>query len=93
EGTDMLETNIDRWKAQAIAEGVLLGEQRGEQRGEQAAKRSLLLRTVSRRFKQIPDAIRQRIEQAPVEQIDDWFDRAVDAPSLEEVFGTDDVRH
>jgi hypothetical protein len=37
-GTDMLETNMDQWKAKAVAEGVLIGEQRGLQMGKLEGK-------------------------------------------------------
>jgi hypothetical protein len=73
-GTDMLETNIDLWKAQAIAEGKLVGEA------------FALQRLLAHRFGAIPSAIVEQIAAANIEQIEAWFDAAISAPHLAAVF-------
>ena len=39
------------------------------------------------RFGPLPAAVQGRIKQASLNELDIWFDRALDAPSLESVFG------
>jgi hypothetical protein len=62
------------------------GEQRGEQRGEQKGKTEMLSHLLIRRFGELPPAVLAQIKDAPNAQIEAWFDRAVDAPTLGEVF-------
>ena len=81
-GTDMLETNIDLWKAQAIAEGKQLGKLEGRVEGEALA----LQRLLAHRFGPIPSAIVEQIAGANIEQIEAWFDTAISAPHLAAVF-------
>ena len=78
-GMHMLETNIDRWEAQAIA--------RGMQRGEAF----LLQRLLTRRFGELPAAQQAKLAAATPAQLEIWGDRVLDASSLDEVFG--DTRH
>ena len=85
-GTEMLETNIDQWKAKAVAEGVLLGEQRGLQMGKIEGEALALRRLLSQRFGPIPAAIVERIAAADLEQIEAWFDAAITAPDMASVF-------
>jgi hypothetical protein len=62
---------------------------RSEQRfheGEQGGKTELLSRLLTRRFGNLPPATQARIKQATIEQIDIWFDRGMDAATLDEVF-------
>ena len=101
-GTDMLETNMDQWKAKAVAEGVLIGEQRGLQlgklegrlEGKQEGKlegklegESLALQhLLTRRFGPIPPDMLEQIAAANLEQIETWFDAAINAPHIAAVF-------
>ncbi len=78
-GMDMLETNIDRWEAQAIAKGVQHGEL------------LLLQRLLRRRFGELPAALLARLAAATPAQLEIWGDSVLDAQSLDEVFG--DTRH
>jgi flagellar biosynthesis/type III secretory pathway protein FliH len=86
-GMDMLETNIDRWEAQAIAKGMQQGMQQGIQQGEAL----LLQRQLTRRFGVLPAARLASIAAATPAQLETWGDRVLDAKSLDEVFG--DMRH
>jgi hypothetical protein len=58
----------------------------GEQRGAQGGKTELLSRLLTRRFGVLPPATQAQIKQATIEQIDAWFDRGMDAATLDEVF-------
>ena len=86
-GMHMLETNIDRWEAQAIAKGVQQGIQQGMQLGEAL----LLQRLLTRRFGELPAAQQAKLSAATPAQLETWGDRVLDASSLDEVFG--DTRH
>lgn len=99
----MLETNIDRWEAQAIARGVQQGIQQGMQQGMQRGIQQgvqqgmqlgealLLQRLLTRRFGELSAAQQARLAAATPAQLEIWGDRVLDARSLDEVFG--DTRH
>jgi hypothetical protein len=72
-----METFIDRY--------IALGEQRGEQRGEQHGRATTLLHLIERKFGPPSEPIRERITQADTDTLLRWFDRAIDARSLDEV--------
>ena len=77
-GEPLMETFIDRY----IAQGERCGEQRGEQRGQ--AK--ILLRLIERKFGPPSEPIRTRITEADPDTLLMWFDRAIDARSVDEVW-------
>jgi hypothetical protein len=56
---------------------------RAEGRAEEAAK--LLVRLLTRKFGPVPDAVRERIDSATLEQLEIWSDRVLDAPTLDEL--------
>ena len=82
-GMEMLETNIDRWEAQAIARGMQQGIQQGEA--------LLLQRLLTRRFGTLSVTQLASIAAATPAQLESWGDRVLDAKSLDEVFG--ETRH
>ena len=98
-GMEMLETNIDRWEAQAIArgmeqgmlQGVQQGIQKGIQQGMQQGEALLLQRQLTRRFGELSAALLAKLAAATPAQLETWGDRVLDATSLDEVFG--DTRH
>ena len=94
-GIKMLETNIDRWEAQAIAkgmeQGIQQGLQQGVQQGMQLGEALLLQRQLIRRFGELSAAQQARLAAATPAQLEIWGDRVLDAQSLDEVFG--DTRH
>ena len=47
---------------------------------------SAFVREGFRRFGVMSPLLRERISAANVEQIEDWFDRAFDAPDIDSVF-------
>ncbi len=84
-------SSIERVRSeQKFLEGVNVGEHRGEQRGEQkgvqGGKTAMLSRLLTRRFGPLPAATHEKIVQATVTQIEAWFDRGIDAQTLDEVF-------
>ena len=90
-GINMLETNIDRWEAQAIARGIQQGMQQGVQQGMQLGEALLLQRLLTRRFGELSAAQQAKLAAATPAQLETWGDRVLDAASLDEVFG--DTRH
>ncbi|WP_101676407.1 Rpn family recombination-promoting nuclease/putative transposase, partial [Alloalcanivorax mobilis] len=78
EEATMLEDRIKEWKAQY--------RQEGRQEGSTEEARLILSRFLSRRFGPLPSDMEQRLEQAPLDQLESWIDRFYDAGSLEQVF-------
>ncbi|WP_419739489.1 Rpn family recombination-promoting nuclease/putative transposase [Ruegeria sp.] len=73
-------------KAVGLAEGLAAGEAKGKAEGLAVGKAETLLRLLERRFGHVPQAMRDRVAAADVDQLDTWFDAAIDAPSLSAVF-------
>jgi predicted transposase YdaD len=67
---------------QLIQEGRLEGRQEGRQEGE----RLLLERQLIRRFGALPDWVSRKLEEATTDQLEQWGEAILDAPSLESVF-------
>ena len=67
--------------------GIDKGMQQGMQKGMQQGEALALLKLLTNRFGAIIPAIGVQIEAADLSQIGVWFDRAIDAPSLDAVFG------
>jgi uncharacterized protein YjbJ (UPF0337 family) len=80
--TMLAETVLD-WKKQWLEEGKATGRAEGKAEG----KAESLSRLLTRRFGPLPDWAKVRLGEATIEQLDDWFDRALDAGSLTDVFG------
>ena len=78
----MLADRLEEWAHGYIAEGELKGKQQGLQEGEMLA----LQRLLAKRFGVIPMETVALISQAPLEDIEKWFDCAIDAKQLSDVF-------
>ena len=78
----MLADRLEEWAHGYIAEGELRGKKEGLQQGEMLA----LQRLLAKRFGVIPMETVTLISQAPLEDIERWFDRAIDAKALSDVF-------
>ena len=73
---------------QGAERGFARGLAAGEAKGLAAGKADDLTRLLSRRFGVLPRGIRERIAAASLDTLDRWFDDAIDAESLEAVFGS-----
>jgi flagellar biosynthesis/type III secretory pathway protein FliH len=73
---------LQEGKQQGLQEGKQQGLQEGKQQGEMLA----LQRLLAKRFGVIPMETVTLISQAPLEDIERWFDRAIDAKALPDVF-------
>jgi flagellar biosynthesis/type III secretory pathway protein FliH len=93
----MLADKLEQWALAYIAEGELKGKQEGIQEGKREGKREgkqegemlALQRLLSKRFGAIPADITRLISNAPVEAIERWFDQAIDAQKLSDIFKDD----
>jgi len=78
----MLADKVEVWAKSYIAEGKQEGLQEGLQKGEMLALQKLL----AKRFGAISAETISLISNAPVADIERWFDRAIDAKQLSDVF-------
>jgi len=74
----MLSERLGSWTKELLREGEILGK-----RVEAA---STLRRLLAKRFGPIPTEIELRISAASLDELEAWFDRAIDAQTLGEVF-------
>jgi flagellar biosynthesis/type III secretory pathway protein FliH len=77
----MLADRLEEWALGYKAEG----EQKGRQEGEMLALQKLL----AKRFGAIPTEVTAKIANASLETIEQWFDLAIDAKQLADVFKAD----
>ena len=76
-------------EAEGEAEGVAKGIEKGIEKGIAKGRADDLKRLLKRRFGALPPWAEQRIEAAPVTQLDAWLDGIFDAQSLEALIGTE----
>ena len=76
---------------QGVQQGMQAGVQQGLQQGVQQGEALALQKLLSRRFGVIPAEIVGQISSASTEQIDEWLDLVLDAPSMDAMFGS--TRH
>lgn len=69
------------------AEGKIEGKLEGRIEGKIEGRAAFLLRLLEHRFGPASQATRDRIMAADLAMIDVWFDRAMEAPTLDAVFG------
>ena len=86
----MLANKLEGWAKAYIAEGEIKGKQAGIQEGEikgrQEGEALALQKLLAKRFGVIPVEITAQIANASLEQIEQWFDTAIDAHYLTDVF-------
>jgi predicted transposase YdaD len=82
-----LQNVFDEVKEKGRQAGLQEGRQEGEVQGLQKGEALALQRLLSKRFGAIPSNIIEQISAASVEQIEIWFDSAIDARELTDVFG------
>ena len=82
-----LAERMAQWAEGYKAQGMQQGVQQGVQEGRRAEAVAMLERVLMRRFGEVPQSVKQRIQGASADIIETWFDRALDAPDLAAVFG------
>jgi hypothetical protein len=89
----MLSDRLEQWALAYIAEGKqegeLKGKQEGELKGKQEGEMLALQRLIAKRFGAIPAETTRLIANAPLETIEKWFDLAIDAKQLSDIFKDD----
>ncbi len=78
----MLADRLEEWANGYMLKGKLEGKLEGKQQGESLALQKLLVK----RFGGVPASVAEKIESASMDQIEAWFDKAIDAKYLDEVF-------
>ena len=73
-------------EARGEARGKAIGEAQGEARGEAKGRISVLRRLLELRFGPLPEDASQRLDTAPIDDLDAWTERTLTAPSLADVF-------
>ena len=76
---------IQNWEPQSDFFKRLIGE--GRTQGLAEGERRLLERQLTRRFGPLPDEVHRRIAEAAEDQLLQWSDEVLSAPSLEAIFG------
>jgi hypothetical protein len=88
---ERLEVWAQGYEAQGVQKGILQGMQQGMQQGVQQGVQQgealALQKLLSRRFGVLPSGMTAQIAAASREQIESWFDRAIEAGQLSDVFG------
>lgn len=67
-------------------EGRMVGLQEGRQEGRQEGEALVLQRLLAKRFGPLPIDVTRKIAAAGADDLETWFDRLLDAPTLETVF-------
>ena len=87
----MLAERVEQWaheyEARGEARGEAKGEAKGVQKGMQQGESLALQKLLTKRFGTIPSYITARIATASLEDIEHWFDRAIEASGYDDVFG------
>jgi hypothetical protein len=76
----------DRWEREMLDRGRQEGRREGRQEGRREGRQEGLMQLLARRFGKLPRTVTARVKRARIEDIDRWFDRAVDAATLDDVF-------
>ena len=76
---------VEKAMAQGIAQGMAQGLAEGKAQGRAEGEANSLLRLLAKRFGAIPTHTKQRIFAADLASIQEWSDRAIDAPDVDSV--------
>lgn len=86
----MLAERLEEWahdyEAKGMQQGMQQGIRQGMQQGRHQGESLALQRLLAKRFGQLPSNMATRLAAASVEEIETWFDRAIEARDLAEVF-------
>lgn len=83
---ERVEEWTEQWKREGLMQGMQEGMQQGMLLGRLAGESTLLQRQLTRRFGPITPEFQARLQNATLEQIEQWAENILDAPTLEDVF-------
>jgi len=87
---ERVEEWTEQWKRdglqQGLQEGLQQGIQQGIQQGELLGEANVLARLFTKRFGPLSAETQTRLKTATHEQIGQWVENILDAPTLEDVF-------
>jgi hypothetical protein len=87
---DRLWTDLQQYEEQQVMRYVTsverIGIKKGLQQGLQQGEVRVLRRQLARRFGELPGWVENLLQEAPVERLELWSERLLDANCLEEVF-------
>jgi flagellar biosynthesis/type III secretory pathway protein FliH len=72
---------------QGLEQGLEQGIEQGMQHGKREEAAAIVAKLLTKRFGPLPESVRARMAQATLEQLDEWAERLLDAPSLDAVLG------
>ncbi len=79
---------IERGRKEGLAKGLEKGLAKGVAKGRQQTLYKVLVKQLEARFGTLPAAARASIEAADADRLDQWFDQALIASSLDEALAT-----
>ena len=85
----MLAERIEGWFDEVERKGLEQGLKKGLEQGRQAGELMALRRLLGKHFGTLPETIEARLGAASLQQIEVWFDKAIDAVLLDDVFRVD----
>jgi len=74
-------------KLEGRLEGKLEGKLEGRLEGKLEGESAMLERLLIKRFGVLPEAVRSRLRNATLEQIETWAERVLEAKTLDDVLG------
>lgn len=91
---NLMETLFTPRRGTIVGDARLAGQEEGREEGRVAGKAEQLLRLMERRGFSLTEETRQRVTTCTdMPLLDLWFDRAIDATTLDEVFATPSTTH
>ncbi len=76
---------VERYTQKGMREGMQKGIQEGMQKGRKEGEALVLARLLQRKFGELPESIRIKIEKADSDTLLEWLDRVLTADSINEV--------
>jgi hypothetical protein len=83
----LAEENLQKGRLEGRQEGLQKGFLKGRQEGRKEGEAHALLRLLEKKFGAPSRRTQRRITEAELERLSEWFDRALTAEKLEDVFG------
>ena len=80
----LIAKGVAKGVAKGLEEGRAKGLAEGRAVGRAVGRREDLVKLLARRFGPLSAATQRKLDAAPIEKLDRWFDRALDAASLKD---------